>query len=303
MAQAHHSVLEVVSELPIHHRDHLFDKFYKKMPETRLVAPKLERLAELLGSTGVQPYNDMYLHKGGLLSWYAFPDVDQTTKSVERALRKEYPGVEEGLRPDLEWEADPVLYHMKRREDVLVLKFAALSNEREYYTNWKPKIIRYDEQYIIVLRDDPFTIEVRSAFGKVQDLYRAVSSEVGLRLDAGVECLLKQPSVQQKLKMALESRCFYAQHRHDDTEIARSSLHAQPEADLEKTRRLKQVDNTAGATGFTKWYDFEYEHEDDFVEKCVYKIKLSNGQIRVGEDTSEQAIQVLEEHVVALFTR
>ena len=306
---AHESVIEVLRQLPIPHRKFLFDEFHKVMPDTRLVEPKLEKLADHLASRGIRPYVNLYLHKGGLLSWWTFPNQiaaadgtsEITIKSVEKALLKRYPGIEEGLRPELIWNAPPVLYSMQRRDDVLMLKLAALDSERAYVSNWQLKTIRYDETYVIVLRDNPFTIEVRSAYGKVDDLYRTVSAEIKLRLDEGDECTIQSKSMRDKLKSALEARCFFAQLRHDDTELAKSTLEAQPEKDLETGKRLKAVEKEPGVTGFSRWYDFDYEHPDGYVEHCTYKIKLTNGQVRVGENMSEPAIKVLEEHVVKLF--
>lgn len=169
---AHESVIDVLRQLPIPHRNFLFEKYGRVMPDTRLVEPKLERLADQLSSRGIRPYENLYLHKGGLLSWWTFPyeAVGTSTRTVEKALSKEYPGIEQGLRPELVWNAAPVLYSMKRRDDVLVLSLAALDGERGYVSNWKLRTIRYDVTYIIVLRDGPFTIEVRSAYGKVEEL-------------------------------------------------------------------------------------------------------------------------------------
>lgn len=271
------------------------------MPDTRLVEPKLDALASHLGSSGVRQYVNLYLHKGGLLSWWTFPEAETTTKSVERVLRNEYPGLEDGLQPELVWNEPPVLYSMRRRDDVLVLKLAALGGEREYSSNWKHRTIRYDVTYIIVLRDKPFTIEVRSAYGKVAELYQAVSSEIGLRLDEGDRCSLEAKTLRTKLKASLDARCFFAQHRHDNVEVAKTTIEAQPKKDLESGSRLKDIEKEAGVTGFSRWYDFDYKHADGFIEHCIYKVKLSNGQIRVGEDMSEPAIKTLEQHVVGLF--
>jgi hypothetical protein len=299
---AHESVLEVLRQLPIPHRNFLFEKFARVMPETRLVEPKLERLADRLSSHGIRPYQNLYLHKGGLLSWWTFPDEpDTTTRTVERRLKRDYPGIEGGLRPELVWDAPPVLYEMKRRDDVLVLKLAALDGQRGYIQNWRFKTIHYDVSYIIVLRDDPFTIEVRAAYGKVGELYQTVSAEIGLRLDQGEECNIKSKAMRDKLKNKLDARCFFAQSRHDDVELAKSTLEAQPEKDLEAGRRLRAVEGEPGVTGFSRWYEFQFEHPDGYVENCTYKVKLSNGQVRVGENTSEPAIKVLEENVVELF--
>jgi hypothetical protein len=273
------------------------------MPDTNRIEPKLDRLAQLLGPKGIQPYRDLYQHKGGLLSWYVFPKSDASTRRVQRALHDHYPGIEDGLTPELEWDADPVPYAMRRREDdVLILKLAALDGEREYYSNWKHRIIRYDVTYIIVLRDAPFTIEVRSAYGRVGQLYRTVSAEIGLRLDDGIECALDSKKTQDDLKQLLDARCFFAQYRHADVELAKTAMEAQPKKDLERGKRLKGVEAEPGVTGFSRGYDFEYVHPDGYVEYCIYNIKLSNGQIRVGKDTSEPAIRALQTHVVSLFT-
>lgn len=107
--------------------------------------------------------------------------------------------------------------------------------------------------------------------------------------------------MRDKLKQQLDARCFFAQLRHDDLELAKSTLEAQPEKDLEAGKRLKSVEKEPGVTGFSRSYEFDYEHPDGYVERCVYKVKLTNGQVRVGENTSEPAIKVLEEHVVKLF--
>jgi len=300
---AHESIIDVLRTLPTSHRNFLFDKFHARMPDTNRVEPKLERLAELLGSTGIQPYRDLYQHKGGLLSWYVFDNTNVTTRRVQRILVNKYPGIEDGLTPELEWNADPVPYAMRRRGDVLILKLAALDGEREFFNNWKRKVVRYDVTYVIVLRDEPFTIEVRSAYGKVEELYRTVSAEIGLRLDDGDECKLDTKKLRSELKKLLDARCFFAQHRHADIEVAKTTMEAQPKQDLERGQRLKDVEGEAGVTGFSRWYDFEYKHSDGYVEYCVYKVKLSRGQVRVGKDTSEPAIKELEKHVVSLFTR
>jgi hypothetical protein len=276
--------------------------YRKHLPEGRLVEPKLEALAAYLGTAGVAAYDDLYLHKGGLLSWYFFKDTNTTTRSVENRLRREYEGIEEGLTPDLEWNGDPELYHMTRRsKELLILKLAALDNERVFQTNWRRRTVRYDSTYVIALRDGSFTIEVRSAHSKVAALYRAVSSAIKLKLESGIECDLRDVAKRTALKDALDARCFFAQHRHDDTEVSRTTVEAQPEYDLESGTRLNDIERGAGVTGFSRSYDFEYEHPDGYKELCKYRVRLSNGQVRVEKDMSEPAIRVLQQHVVSLF--
>jgi hypothetical protein len=308
---AHYSIVDVLRSLPTPHRNFLFDKFAGQMPETRLVERKLEKLAALVGPRDVKYYTDLYQHKGGLLTWYVFRDSqltdvkgrerDVNTKRVEQVLKEEYAGIEDGLEPDLEIGGDPEPYHLHRKRGVLILNLAARDATREYVANWKLKTIHYDRKYVIALRDNPFTIEIRSAYGQVNNVYKVVSGAIGVRLDDGIVCTFRTASKRAALKKRLDSRCFAAQHRHDDTEVAKTSIEAQPDYDLESGKRLTDIEKV-GVTGFSRSYEFTFEHmQDGYEEVCVYRVKLENGQIRVENDISEPALKVLQENVVALF--
>jgi len=308
---AHQSIVEILESLPTPHRNFLFDKFYGQLPETRLVDPRIQKLADIIGPRDIQYYTDLYLHKGGLLSWFVFREakvltqggarVEVNAKRVELRILKKYPGIEEGLQPHLEWGGDPEPFYLSRQHGVLVLELAAMNAEREYTSNWKIKIIKYDRQYVIALRDDPFTIEIRSAYGKVDELYKVVSSVIGLRLDDGTECSLEEEKQRDTLKKKVTSRCFYAQHHHNDTEVAKTSVEAQRTYDLESGNRLKRIEAQRGVSGFSRSYEFQYKHPDGYMELCVYRVKLTNGQVRIEQDMSEPAVKVLQEHVVSLF--
>lgn len=324
---ADRGIVETLMQLPVVHRNFLFDKFHGQMPETNRIEPKLNKLATILGPSGILPYQDLYLHKGGLLTWYVFrpqpspenpdenPDKESTveltgtmessfqmtTHQAETKLLQVFPGIDKGIKPRLQWDADPVLYHMRRKDDRLILDFAALDAERSYFVNFKYQNIRYDRYYVIILRDNPFAIEIRSAYGRIPTLYRVVSEALGVRLEEGTQCVLDEEK-RTRLKINLESSCFFAEQRHSDQILSSSSMKSHPGVDLENSEPLQEMESKPGVSGFSRTYEFMFHHENDgYNEHCTYRVKLINGEVRVESDMSEPAVRMLQKHVVALF--
>lgn len=294
------SIVDVLRTLPVPHRDFLVGAHLAKMAPTNRVVVKLEQLAKAVGTNGVAKYEDLYLYKGGLLTWYIFPNTDVSTAKIEAKLQKLYPEIWGGLFPELKWDEPPALHRMRRIGPMLIVELAALDAERSYMQNWKQRVLRYDERYIVALRDNPFTVEIRSAYGKATEIYKALADITGLPLTAGQRCAILDEKV-HKLKRSLSATCLRSNHRHQDQEIARSSLEAQPGRDLETCKQWKAVSKAPHVTEFSRTYVFEFKHKDGYVEECEYRIRLSSGDIRVEREMSELAIDHLRKHVVALF--
>jgi len=181
-----------------------------------------------------------------------------------------------------------------------MVELAAMDQHKHYTQNWQPFDEPTDHIYRIVVRDDPLTLEIRAAYGKIDTVYEVVAEGIGLDLEDGTRCALDGQHI-KRLKRRLDAHAKQSIYTHHDTEISRSSLESQPRQDLETaqahTARIKEP----GVSEFSRVYICTALHPDGFPEEVRYQVKLATGELRVRNGTSEFAIDALRKHVVELF--
>ena len=223
-----------------------------------------------------------------------------TLNIVARRILRQNPGIERGIQPDLDPSGKPHLFKMSRGHDSLILELAALSNPISYYESFNHKSYRHDQYYVMVLRDDPLSIEIRSSSTHVLKLFNTISSELGMELKNATRCMLGEEQ-RTLLKNALDASCHYADQTHDDDVFSKSHYESQKGVDLENEQRLKDIEAEDGVDGFSRKYEFVHPHLDGHVEYCAYSVKLGTGEVRLLTDMSELAIARIQSSVVALF--
>ncbi|HEV3156079.1 MAG TPA: hypothetical protein VGZ00_01915 [Candidatus Baltobacteraceae bacterium] len=295
------SIIVTLKELPPKHRRYLFKKYGAQISGALSKDQKLAKLASLIGPNQINKYINLYLKgNGGLITWYSFNNISLTLPEIALRFNEKFPGIERGIFPELEVDGTPQVHRLRRIGKSLMVELAAMDQYKHYTQNWQPFDEPVDHIYRIVVRDDPLTLEIRAAYGKIESVYEVVAEAVGLRLNDGIRCTLDETRT-KRLKRRLDANRKQTTYMHEDSEISRSSFESQPQQDLETAQAHAVRIADPNVREFTRVYICSVEHEDGFSEEVRFQIKLETGELRVRNGTSEFAIDLLRRNVIALI--
>ena len=294
--------VEILREIPRAHRLYLNGRF---QVGSKRADRQCADLASRMNPEIVATYPNLYLDgNGGTFAWHRFAHRDQTAKGLVDRLVRRRPGAlrPAGLRPRLEVNNPPVLHKVIRYDGFDVLEYAARDGHQTRYHDYDRHVVTIDHLYRVVLRDDPFCVEVRAGTAPKRDgVLEALQHDVGAEFGRDVPCLLKGVPAVDPLQRALQARFVGVSFRTRGGGAKSMSIEADEANDMTQVRRYTD-ELRLGSDEITRKYEFRTTHPlDGYIESATFEITLSNGSLRVGTRTSEVSIENLRRNVVALF--
>gem|GEM_PF-4978760 len=253
----------------------------------------------------ITSYPNLYLDgNGGTFAWHRFGDQEHTARELVNRLVRRRPGAlrPAGLRPRLEVDNPPTLHKVIRYDGFDVLEYAARDGHQTRYHDYDREVVTVDHLYRVVLRDAPFSVEVRAGTGPKRDsLLEVLQRNLGAQFGQDVPCLLRGIPAVDPLQQALQARFIGVSFRTRGGGAKSMSIKADEANDMTQVRRY--TDELAlGSDEITREYEYRTVHAlDGYVESATFEITLSNGSLRVGARSSEVAIENLRRNVIALF--
>jgi len=297
------SELALVAELPKAHRESLARKV--KLPaKIRRLDLKAQYIAERMPADVVKSYGNLYLDgNGGSFTWYRFEGEGPVIATAIAALKRRLPGAftEDGLRPKLAGPL-PQLHRVIQYEGYVVMEYGAKDGQRTVFHNYGRHPEEVEHLYRVVLRQQPFSVEVRAGTGPKQErLLEAVQADLRVQFGTEIACDVIGEGGSDSLQAALGSRFVKVKFETTGGGIRSIGIHADETSGLETAPRyLAEIE--AGSKELVRGYEYGTVHPTDgYTEQATYEVTLSNGQMRVGARSSERAIENLRQKVVSLF--
>lgn len=293
----------LVAELPKAHRKALAAKC--KVPaKIRRIDKQARYIAERIDAAVIKSYANLYLDgNGGTFIWYRFegepPNVAAAVTKLKRRLPMAF--TETGLQPSLR-NAIPVLNRVIQYDGYVVMEYGAKDGHRTVFRHYG----RHDEDvehlYRVVLRHQPFSVEVRAGTGPKQDrLLEAVQKDLDVEFGVEIVCSVLGEDGIDQLQEALGGRFVKVAFETTGGGTRSIGIQADETSGLETTPRYI-AEIKAGSKELVRGYEYGTLHPTDgYTEQATYEVTLSNGQMRVAARSSERAIENLRQKVVSLF--
>ena len=307
MARVDPAAIEILRDLPKKHRDYLLRKFGGELRKSWNQQRKFERIAELLGPNGVTRYVDLYLPgNGSLFTWYLGRDSAKNhVAAIYNRMTKDHPGILSGLFPKLtEDDLTPKLHRLHDYGNYIAVEFASLDATRTFTVNWKTEKVHVDRLYRVVLRNNPFTIEVRASGDENQDkLIGLIGDESGIRKlkDAVTRCALSDAKRRNRLDRAMKARFCGSDLDCSADGLSSMKLRSATGERMDASGEYKKQMDREGRDETRRSYEFVAQHIDGYDETAEYTVGVDSGEVRVSSGASEIAIEKLRQHVVKLF--
>lgn len=306
MAAVDQSLVEVVESLPQGHRRHLEAKFIAAMPRRVNRRARAELVAARIGPRNIQQYDRLYLSGNGLsFVWIYVPDVRTSLSGIAAQLRKKHGErlTDRGLEPNLEPEDSPKLHRMLERTGRIELEFGLRENDRMVFRGWSYRVVESDHIYRVVIKDAPFTVEIRAPFPKVQEaLLAALAEEISeVDFSKAQHCGLSTEALRDKLEKELPSELFGKWDVGTGQGLGSSRMYSDDETPLRSQQDFIEQSKHEHRELTHLDYRFSVVHAfDGYVEEAEYGVNLRTGDMRVGPRTSEIALEHLRKNVVRI---
>src|SRR5579871_6757810 len=271
------AAVRLIETLPSTHRSYLFERHARRLVGARTVHERCERLAVFLRAD-IARYRNLYLpHNGSNFTWMRFPELNANANAIYNTLVGKYRGVLNGLRPRLADGGPPRLHRLIEYNAYFLLEYAALDGTRNYIQHFEQQTVRVDTIYRLVLRNDPFTVEVRAASAqKRHRLLQALSADAELNLMTGAPCLLNTDARIQAVRGQLDARFVNGVLNATGQGLSRTEFTADDESDLDATEPYRAELARADRREAVRTFEFMQRHPDGFVEAAQYHIVLQS---------------------------
>ena len=292
-----------ISELPKAHRQHLI-KAYKVPAKTRRIDLQARYIAERMDTGVIKSYSNLYLDgNGGTFIWYRFEGQPPNVATAVAKLKNRRPMAftATGLQPKLEGPT-PLLNRVIEYDGYVVMEYGAKDGHRTVFRDYGKHPEDVEHLYRVVLRQEPFSVEVRAGTGPKQDrLLEAVQADLGIEFGAEVACHVVGEDGTDHLQTAIDSRFVKVAFQTKGGGTRSIDIQADETSGLETTARyLAEI--KAGSKELVRGYEYGTLHPTDgYTEQATYEVTLSTGQMRVAARSSERAIENLRQKVVSLF--
>jgi hypothetical protein len=302
MARVDPQSVYVLESLPSPHRRFLFEANADRLRGSSTVREKCERLAVIIGPRDIMRYVNLYLpHNGSSFAWYKFPHERTSIHNIYNELTREHRGIEAGLEPRLEEDGPPRLHRLVSIREYLILEYVALDGVRNVVQRFRPRTIHVDSMYRIVLRNQPFTTEVRAPSpAKRLRLLEVLGTDIGRNLTVGIACAPTTTAGVDGLKRAMNARFEDAVFRSTGQGLSRTQFSADDVTELDATAPYQAEIGRTDRHESSRAFEFRHAHPDGYIERAYYHVTLSNGSMRVGRGISELAIEALRQNVIRL---
>jgi hypothetical protein len=175
---------------------------------------------------------------------------------------------------------------------------------RSFTVNWNERKIHVDRVYRVVLRNKPFTVEVRASG---EDRQAVLLSLVGR--DAGISdlsadlavCDLSDEKKRNRLDKKLKARFCGSDINCTTDRLSSMKLRSADDERLDDSDEYNDQIDREGRDEVRRTYEFRTIHSDGYEEIAEYTVAVGSGEVRVSGASSELAIENLRQHVVALF--
>lgn len=298
------SEIALVAALPKDHRKDLVAK-YKVPKKMRRIDQQAQYVAERMDAAVLKGYADLYLDgNGGTFTWYRFQGKDApNVAAAVGALKQREPMAftSTGLKTPLD-DAMPKLHRVIEYTGYVIMEYGAKDGQRTVFENYGKHPEPVEHLYRVVLRQQPFSVEVRAGTGPKQErLLEAVQRDLGVKFGEEVPCYVVGTDGCDTLQTPLGARFVKVKFETRGGGTRSIGLEADEENGLETADRYK-AELKAGSKELVRGYEYGTLHPTDgYTEQATYEVTLSNGQMRVGARSSERAIENLRQKVVSLF--
>jgi hypothetical protein len=271
------------------------------------VQRKLETVARLLGTNNTQRYRNLYLAgNGSLFTWYLGEDTPaNNVRTIYNRMTRRHPGILTGLFPRLtEENATPLLHRLYDYGDYIAVEFGSLDATRTYTVNWEPMKVHVDRTYRVVIRNNPFTLEVRASGEHRQtDLIASIGAEIGIENleETLTKCDLADETRRNQLDTAIHARFCGSDLTCTTDGLSSMKLRAAANERMDGSAEYLEQIVREGREEARRVYEFVTRHGDGYDETSEYTISLESGEVRMAGAASELSIENLRQHVVALY--
>lgn len=298
------SEIALVANLPKCHRKELVAK-YKVPKNVRRIDQQAQYIAERMDAAVIKGYADLYLDgNGGTFIWYRFqgketPNIASAVGKLKQ--REPMAFTATGLKPPLDG-AMPQLHRVLEYPAYVIMEYGAKDGQRTVFENYGKHAEPVEHLYRVVLRQQPFSVEVRAGTGPKQDrLLEAVQRDLGVEFGQEIPCYVVGTVGCDTLQTPLAARFVKVKFETKGGGTRSIGIEADEQSGLEMAPRyLAEI--KAGSKELVRGYEYGTLHPTDgYTEQATYEVTLSNGQMRVGARSSERAIENLRQKVVSLF--
>ena len=313
MASYDQAVLAALKALPASHRRHLIARIKKHPKGVSNEDARLEVVASTLTADDLRYYSGLYQAHGGVIDWRIPRKVENPIKSIETHLKRKFPGVLTGLRPELVENAPPKLHQLIPRQGRLNVTYVEWAKPRLASRGYDSVMTQPPAYFRVSLREKPFTLEMwHVPRGRQPFLAAIIGADIGHQflgnalLDTTL-CRLETRPLQAALEKslgAIETDVFWVGNGNDHLQHcsvgADETISVRKQRDyLDQAKRFPMREESK-----RKWV-FWTTHHDKYIEKSYYTIKLLRGsfvgEMTISDDISDTAIENLRTNVVSLF--
>lgn len=295
------TIVQAIKALPARHRHFLLEQHARQIPRSRNVEQKVYALAQLIGPREISRYDHLYLAgNGSVFAWYLSEGTNVSVNRIYNDLTREYPGILTGLEPEMEPEKDPQLHRLIQYHGYVALEFGARDMRRLLKINWRERPEYMDHVYRVIIRNNPFTIELRAASRPKQEaLLRSLSAVLSIDLTGAEKITITTARQYDALQQSLDARFCGVVFSVNGRGLSRTELDADDISHLETLQDYIDQQGLVDQDEHSRTYEFFTRHPDGYVERAYYTINLDNGNLSLNSNISERAIENLRQNVVA----
>jgi len=302
------SLVSVIESLPRKHRQHLEAANAESFPKGATKRAKAEIIATRVGPRDIQRYDHLYLSGNGLsFVWFFLPGKQPTLATLATLLERKYGArlTSPGLEPGLDLDDDPKLHRMIHRDKRIELQFGLRDNDRQVFRGWQYHAVESDHVYTVVLKSDPFTVEVRAPFPTTQAaLMRSLAAEIAtVDFTAAQQCGLTTEALRRQLETQLPSELFGKWDVGTGHGLGSSRMYSDETTPLRTQQDFVEQSGHDHRKLTHLDYRFDIHHPfDGYIERAEYGVNLQTGDMRVGPRTSEIALEHLRTNVIRIVS-
>lgn len=303
MATSDPELLGILARLPAAHRRHLVR--VNKCPTRRTVEEQIMWLANNLDAAQINSYRGLYeSHSAGSFAWYRFDDSPMSSADFVRRIMERFPEATSALgrNPDLRVFAPPELHRIVTTSYSTTLEYGAKDSTRSVLRNLHPEEEVVEHLYIVVVRDNPFTVQVRAGSApKQEQLLEGLQRDADIELGPPVECVVVGLTRTDALQRGVRGRFVRVAFLTTTGGTKSIAFDADEATDLKKSPRYR-AEKKEGSVETVRGYEFATAHASDgYQEKVVFEVTVKTGAMRFRGRPSELAIENLRSRVSAMF--